>query len=207
MDLQGIPKRAWRARLIEAYQYQSGNEKLPSNRHFFTLGGPCTKPYSEFDYLVHRRKFLLPKQYVSVEGRNKAVHQHNLQIKGATWLWGEFVDQLINWYRVQPSTQKAGIINADLMCGITVAIDIIRTVFAIHEVHNADKCLIAFNLVAYNRWRENLGRHFDPVWETFKHDRYIGRYAKYLIDRFQYTNKTIGAGSHMSMMETLIFWM
>ena len=87
MDLKGIPKLQWRAGIIEAYKSCSGKTKLPFNRYFFTLGGPCTEQESEFDYFHRQRDFCQPRQYVSVE-RDRRIHSANSRIKGSymeTW--------------------------------------------------------------------------------------------------------------------------
>lgn len=211
MDLQGISKRAWRARYIEAYQVISGNLTLPYNRYFFTLGGLSVDsntffehgkpaPFSELDYLSRHRRFIDPEQYVSVE-RDRKIHRQNTAIKGPTWLLGNFDTCLEDWMQELPSGREPSIVSADLMCGIKVALPTIRSVFRTvaswSEAGRTDKTMILFNLIQNNKWRQNQGHQFLDVHSTFAD--HFGSYMPHMIDRFQYQNKK-------TTLATLIFW-
>lgn len=116
MDLQGIPKRAWRARLLESYYTVSGFPFVPRDEVFFTLGGSARERDSEYNYLTRmpgrsrdsalQSPFILPRQYVSVE-RELGIHRSNCRIKGPTWLRGEFADVFSRWCTSNPATPIA----------------------------------------------------------------------------------------------------
>lgn len=209
MDLQGIPKRRWRAGIIEAYQEHSGEETLPYNRHFFTLGGPATEPGSELDYFHRHRRFCTLNQYVSVE-RDLQRHINNTRIKGPTWIHGDFAAELSKWHMNLPSGQEPGIVNFDAMCGMDNALNDIQAIIeSIKMEREADvrgqaDCLVVVNVLQSNRWRENQGHKFPDAISTFK-ERHA-RYWKYVVDKHQYHNKTVGKGSCVSLLQTLMFW-
>jgi hypothetical protein len=204
MDLTGISKRAWRARLIECYQHCSGNTKLPPKQYFFTLGGACYHNFSELDYLSRHRKFLHPKQYISVE-RDYLTHQGNLTINGPTWLYGDFAEQFADWTAQHPH-HILGVVSADFMCGIEKAIPDLRSIFrALWPHFYKQKTLVAINLIERSWQRERFGNKFKPVWETFQRQMGKERYRKLLVDRFQYANNPMSRNS--TVMETLLFWL
>lgn len=213
MDLNGIPKLAWRERLMIAYRKTTGNQKIPAGQTFFTLGGPATSDDSELNHLVNRG-FITPRQYVSVE-RDYKTHVTNSRIKGPTWLHGKFERCLLDWITKDWDEWKSGnngniaFLNADIMSGIEVAFPIIKTAIDIinewNEIHPA---ILAFNVLESNRWAENRGYRFAPVWDTLKSDAYMQRKMREgltLIDRHTYENKTVGTGSGISHLTTLIF--
>lgn len=221
MDLQGIPKRAWRARLIEAYQIGTNNRTLPPNCFFFTLGGNAVDsdtffskshkpaPDSELGYLYRHRGFLQPQQYVSVENKIQ-IHRPNTIIEGPTWIYGDFGEAFRRWYETLPPDYEVGIVSADLMCGVTAALptmhSIFRTLFLFGRKKH--KIVISFNILQANRWRENMGIEFEDVWETIQNDpgmQICLHYGVELIDKFQYENKTVGQGAGNSLLQTLIF--
>jgi hypothetical protein len=213
MDLAGIPKRAWRARIIEAYQEVSGNDTIPSNQYMFTLGGPATEDDSELDYYTNRRKFLTKRQYVSVE-RDVGVHRKNKSIKGPTWLYGDMGRQFEIWYDELPVTKDVAIVSADLMSGIDVALPTIRSILSTMWDNHDDEgapALLVFNVMQANRWRANQGGTFGDVWETILKDSIV-RLCSHrracrlnLVDRFEYHNKTIGTGQRCSTLSTLMY--
>lgn len=206
MDLQGIPKRRWRAGIIEAYQEHSGEETLPYNRHFFTLGGPATEPGSELDYFCRHRRFCTLSQYVSVE-RKPQTHLDNKSIVGPTWLKGDFATEFMEWYSVLPDRYEPGIVNFDAMCGMDGALDdiesIIETIKSARNIKGPD-CLVVVNVLQGNRWRENQGYSFPDAIPLFK--KRHARYWKHLVDKHQYHNKTVGKGACVSLLQTLMFW-
>ena len=222
MDLRGIPKRAWRARLLECYYTVSKNTYIPRNEVFFTLGGPARAQDSEFNYLTGNSftaPFIAPKQYVSVE-RELGIHRSNCRIKGPTWLRGEFSDVFGRWCGNNPEIPVA-VCSCDLMCGIVKALPTIRktllTLFsrrtgAYSESvgHALPKCghtLVAFNVCSRRRLhRPNAS--FPPVWKTIQEDSIYKLVRKFgvgkLIDRFDYANKSVGLGADNTHMETLV---
>ena len=216
MDLQGIPKNGWRARMIEAYRILSGGRnRLMSGERFFTLGGPSVHtgvrlPDCELDYFCHQRGLCDYSQYVSVE-REVAIHRENAKLRGPTWIHGDFADSFRDWFCNLPNHVHPKIVSADLMCGVDAALPTMRRVFETlldyNEVGNG--VMVVFNVIATNRWRVNQGGTFRPVLPTIKEDfvmkHYTPKYAE-LADRFQYENKTVGTGCGISVLETLTYW-
>jgi hypothetical protein len=215
MDLQGIPKKRWRAGIVESYRQVTGKVSIPSNQYFFTLGGPCAKGGkvmndSEYDCLTSDHignPFIQPHQYVSVE-RNAKIHRENCKIKGPTWLQGNLGSAFESWYNAGTNHNPA-IISADLMCGVEAALPTMIKVFDTCERGGAGM-LIVFNMLATNRWRVNQGGSFKPVMQTVQANKdmqwFIKRGHATLLDRFQYENKTVGMGSGISVLETLTYW-
>lgn len=218
MDLKGIPKRAWRARIIEAYYGMTGEEEIPYKQYFFTLGGPATDKDSEYNYMVGQRKFMLPSQYVSVE-RDKRIHAANSKIKrdmmclSPTWLHGDFASQFRLWMEMLQAGWNPAIVSADLMCGVSNALPTMRSVLATLDtlrVNDRHKTLVVFNVLHDNRQRRNQGKTFDPVLPTVRKDlafQYYMRNGMQLVDQFKYENKTVGKGAGMSVFQTLMYWL
>jgi hypothetical protein len=206
-NLHSAVKRSWRARIIENYQLLSNNQTLPRGQVFFTLGGPVHAESSEYDYFVRQRQFIqYPEdQYISVE-HDRRIHESNLTKKKGIFLHGQFQHVLHNYLDVFPSARVA-IVNADLMCGVLLALPVIRSVFRTMQYH-PQKTMLVFNILQSNRWRENQGKHFPEVKETVLRDPvvsfFLRRGAK-LIDQFPYESKTVGINAGNSVLITLIF--
>lgn len=205
MDLVGIPKRAWRARLIEAYRTASNNERLPKGEYFFTLAGPSSdledswvhgKPAknSELDYLMNRN-FISAKQYVGVE-RNFSVHFSNSMIKDATWICGDFAQELAKF----SESHNVGFVSADLMCGIDVAIPTIKSVLGSVKQNT----FVAFNILAHHQlYGVCFGRKIRPPYNTLMAK--MPHLRKKVVDRFTYRNIAVGPGAGAVEMETIAF--
>jgi len=216
MDLEGIPKRSERARIIEAYQHCSGNNNLPLDRYLLTLGGPAAAPTSEMNYFCRQRKFCRLDQYVSIE-RDRQVHETNTRIRGPKWIHGELASEFRRCYHRY--NKEIGIVNADLMCGMDNALETICEIFCTlesqyrynHDLfeHSAPSpeigCLVIVNVIDRNRRSENRGYTFPDVFSTFENSC-MKKYCKKLVDRHTYDNKTVGKGSRITTMHTLMFW-
>ena len=210
MDLAGIPKLAWRERLMIAHQKTTSNKSIPKNNVFFTLGASALSDDSELNHLVFRG-FITPKQYVSTE-RDHKIHLGNTKIKGPTWLHGQLEKKLLDWFR-QPNMPQKNIafLNADIMSGIEVALPVIKELIDIMYDNNnlpGRETILAVNVLEHNRWAENRGYTFSPVYPTIQKDSCMKRYMRdglTLIDRFTYENKTVGNGRGVSQLTTLIF--
>jgi hypothetical protein len=217
MDLDGIPKLAWRERLMIAYRKATGNQRIPCGETFFTLGGPATSQDSELNHLVSRG-FLTSRQYVSVE-RDINTHSSNRKIKGPTWLYGQFDRCLARWlaenWTIKGGSTSIAFVNADIMSGIERAMPTINSVMSSIYQHNEcpsghGKVVMAFNVLESNRWAKNRGYTFQPVWDTMKNNPTFSTWLKKgvtLIDRHTYENKTVGTGCGISQLTTLIFTM
>lgn len=224
MDLAGIPKRAWRARPVEAYRTYI-RQALPADQAFFTLGGPCTAPDSELAYLTKERGLIEPYQYVSVE-RDKTIHEANCRITGPTWIRGDFGRMLECWMDGGHSLvgrsgstgrwhklNSFGVASYDAMCGIREAFPTIDRIFnaADFQCGEWEMCekdtLIVINVMKTNRWRVNQGGTFEEPLPTF--NRWISAFHKpwkrRLIDYHEYRNKTVGTGSGISVLSTFMF--
>lgn len=169
MDLQGIPKRAWRARIIESYRYLTDNRTIPNNQYIFSLGADATLPGSEYEYLVRERKFLKPWQYVSVE-RDKHIHRRNLSIDGPLFLQGNLKHVFPRIFNSAKNGYECAIVSADLMCGVDAAMSTLISV--LDTVKESCGTIVIFNVLETNKWRARMGRHFSSVLPTVN-DNYI----------------------------------
>ena len=229
MDLSGIPKRAWRARIIEAYVHCSGNTYVPRNEYFFTLGGPCAKkgkliPNCELDFFTSRsvgdKRFLLPHQYVSVENK-RSIYEENVRLdhdfhlyplgystpQDPLWAYGEIESLLETWVE-ERKNQPIAIVNADFMCGVEAALPKVEAIVETMEVTatpDAGGTLLVFNVIAYNQLHDvKHHRTYSEVRPKFAHFEKKG--LKF-VDWSQYQSRTVGQGSRSSsLMETLIYW-
>lgn len=208
MDLQGIAKRAWRARIIEIYGEITKFKRINTSDVFFTLGGSARKSNSELNYLIERN-FLQSKQYVSVE-KNLGLHRSNCFIKGPSWLYGEWLPQFEKWCK--NDSRKIAIVSCDLMCGAETAMPTITgtlyTLYNQHKLKDNRKTMISFNICSSLRISNNTRSQLPPVWDTIKSNNFVGwcmRKGLTLIDKFPYHNKPIGRGAENSTMETISF--
>lgn len=229
MDLSGIPKRAWRSRIIEAYIHCSGNNFVPRDEYLFTLGGPCAKDGKlikdcELDFFTSRgvgdQRFLLPHQYVSVENKRR-IHLENTKLdhdfhlyplgyegpQDPLWGYGEIENLLVKWIE-ERKEQPVAIVNADFMCGVEVALPKIESVILAMEGTTTPKCggtLLVFNVIAYNQLHDvKHHRTYSEVRPKFAH---LEKQGIKFIDWSQYQSRTVGPGSKSSsLMETLIYW-
>lgn len=224
MDLQGIPKLAYRERIIVAYKDITGETSLPDDQCFFTLGGPIGRRGkvihgSELDHLV-QRSFIRPEQYFSVE-RDQKIHRANTLIRGPRWMEGQLASNFDTYGYGDdlPGSRfrYLGCMHADLMCGAIKALPTVRSILdTYHEMMTDDSgqspALFVFNMCQKSRWYENCGGRADSmpdVAKTVMRDPAIKWHLNRgmeLVDRYTYENKTVGYGSGAIVMTALMFW-
>ena len=136
-----------RSQNLNAFEKYYGRKGLLPHEKMVTLGGKATKPNSELEFLESKGFITSRDQYISVENQIE-IHEENLTITGAKWLFGDIVKGVMyalgNGYSIPW-------INFDSMSYsstvLPTLLKIISEVLA-HQVPG-QKCLIAFNVMEH----------------------------------------------------------
>jgi hypothetical protein len=202
-------KIGWRANIIASWRATSGLRKLAPGDSLVTLGGPCglgngkVIPSCEYDQVVLQEGLCDPHQYVSIEGKDRLVHENNFTIRGPTWIWGDFGESFANWYYT--GGNHVALVSADLMNGIDVAIESVSIIFdTIKDNQKRGKfSLVVLNIIERNLRRENIAPKakpykYKPVWDTLRDDKVIAKQSQGFIpvNRFSYWS-----GPHLTSTE------
>lgn len=232
MDLTGTPKFSFRWRLMEVLLRCLGMKWVPRKEVVFGLGAQYAKAGalqsgSELDTFMHtclpnmdrNEPFILPKQYISVEGWAQSIWRENRRLSGPTCHWGDFVQTLEAWC-ADPDKPAISLLNADFMGSMDKLLPEIKRMFAaLARAKNLPEdsrgTLIAINVCVHSQRRLNQGaEEYPPALETLQSASWFralevggkGRGRIKLVDSYDYDNKAVGLGSRLVRMHTLMFW-
>lgn len=235
MDLLGAPKLCYRVRLMHLLMRCIGMKFMPRTECLFSLGAQYAREGqllegSELDTFTNMSfpgvdlPFIYGEQYVSVEGRSRAIYEQNIGLKDMpkgwrpTCIWGDFTKALKE-FSADSTTPAISLLNADYMVGIETALPDIKGIFeALEHARlpvDSKGTLIAINVVADQRWRRSaMGKTFGLPLPTLRAQAWfraleVGskkRDRLVLVDDYTYDNKPVGNGAHSTKMQTLVFW-